>query len=177
MRTASLILTSAMIGASGCVADGPQPPERPQPRQIAAPTGIPVDRVVLSVESFSEDSDDNGYYDTFGLTVYLFPDQNVHPLPMHVRGTMVFELTDADRKPIATWELPPDEFDKLRAASPTGLAGYIGSLCINDVGSDKVSTSKGSLSCRFSPVDAGPEVVSRGSATVRVGPTGQRRTR
>ncbi len=160
-----------MAGATGCVSDGPQPPPRPTPREIVQPADVQPERIVLSAEPFPVDTDENGFYDTFGATVFLFGDETRYPLPVHAPGRLELTLTDPSGTDIAVWALSQDQVNRARAKSPTGLLGYALSLNINDVGSDRLPATRANLTCRFIP-DEGPSVVSRGSASVRVGPAG-----
>lgn len=156
---------------SGCVNDGPQPPPRPQPREITQPANVQPQRIVLSAEPFPVDTDENGFYDTFGATVFLFGDETRYPLPVHAQGRLELMLTDPDGRDIAVWALTHDQVNRARARSPTGLHGYALSLNINDVATDRLPATRANLTCRFIP-EEGPSIVSRGSASVRVGPAG-----
>jgi len=170
---AALMIASVVSVASvtGCVNDGPQPPPRPQPREITQPTNVQPQRIVLSAEPFPVDTDENGFYDTFGATVFLFGDETRYPLPVHAPGRLELILTDPDGRDIAVWALTQDQVNRARARSPTGLNGYALSLNINDVASDRLPATRANLICRFIP-EEGPSIVSRGSASVRVGPAG-----
>lgn len=163
---------AALVLLAGCVADGPQPPERPTPRTIEQPPGILPERIVLSVEPVSLDTDENGFYDSFSASVHLFGDETKYPVPFHADGTLTLTLSDSKSEIIAQWVLPPAQLSKARAAAATGLLGYILTLNINDVATDKVKARRGAITCRFDPAGGGPPAVSRGSATVRIGPTG-----
>lgn len=166
------ILAAPLLALAGCVSDGPQPPPHPRPRVIETPPGLTPQRIVLTVEPVPLDTDENGFYDSFAATVHLFADEASHPVPFHAEGTLTLTLSDARSEIVAQWVLPPERLSKTRAASATGLLGYILNLNINDVATDKVSARRGALTCRFDPADASPPAMSRGSATVRIGPTG-----
>src|SRR5690606_21989879 len=90
----SLVMIAGICLLAGCVADGPQPPERQQPRSIETPEGLKVHTVVLAAEQYPADTDNNGFVDTFGVDVFLFPRSDRFPLPIHVPGSFVFELLD-----------------------------------------------------------------------------------
>lgn len=155
------------------MSDGPTPPPRPQPRNIEQPSGLVPERLVLSAEPIPLDTNENGYYDTFTVTVYLFAEETRYPLPIHVDGSLAFTLSDPSGKAVAAWSFTPAQVERMKILSATGLAGYASSLSIAEVTDDRMPTERGSLTAVFTPSDTSMSPVrSRGSATVRVGRTG-----
>jgi len=126
----------------------------------------------MNVALMPTDIDQNGYYDTYTLTIHFFADEVEYPVPFHADGTLTFTLSDSTSEIVAQWVLPPEELLKARTASATGLLGYSFTLDINEVATDRVKNRRGALTCRFDPAGGGASAVSRGSATVRIGPTG-----
>ena len=56
-----------------CVTEGPDP--RPEPvRTLRQPEGLIVNKVVLGVENPPDDTDRNGYFDTYRVIITLFDD-------------------------------------------------------------------------------------------------------
>lgn len=165
-------LAIGLLALTGCVADGPQPPPRPTPRAVEQPSGLVPERIVLNVEPVPLDTDENGYYDSFVATVHLFADETRYPVPFHADGTLTMTLSDSRSEIVAQWVFSPEEMLRLRAASATGLLGYIITLNINDVATDRVPGRRAALTCRFDPSSGAPSALSRGSATVRIGSTG-----
>ncbi|MGP1345989.1 MAG: hypothetical protein ACTS3F_04875 [Phycisphaerales bacterium] len=159
---------AALLG--GCVADGPQPPDRPTPRRISVPEGVRPAIVQLNASPTAIDTNSNGYADTIMLTAYLFPAAPAPPVPMAGEGTFVFTLEDDSRTTLARWEIPPEEARAaLRRFAPG--PGYQFELDINSVGDDRIDRTWGNLSADYILED-GSSLPQRGEITIQIGMTG-----
>lgn len=167
-RLALLLIAPMVLVLTGCVTEGP--PVRRKPRNIPEPAGLMPARILLNAGPFPEDADGNGYADTFSISVFLFPAEDRHPIPIHSTGMFVFMLSTEGGEPIAEWRLEGREEERARVTLLPG-PGYIFELNINDVASDRLLFRTASLRCSFIPVDGDPIDV-RGPANVRVGRTG-----
>lgn len=156
----------------GCVSEGPPLPPRPEPRSIAQPQGMEATTLVLTADQVPVDSNGNGYADTFRVIIYLFGDRRRHELPIHVDGSFVFELSNADGDLLARWALDQEETRQGRFEAMVG-PGYGFTLNILDVASDRVSDRLANLRCVFVP-RTGEPIEVRGAATIRVGLLGAR---
>ncbi len=165
----AMLVAAALLPLSGCVTEG-GPPPRQKPRVIPEPSGLRADKIVLSATAFPEDVDDNGFADTFRVSVFLFPPENQHPLPIHAKGRFEFLLADQEGREIAYWDLGGDRVERAKVDLLTG-PGYMFLLDINEVSSDRVGVTRGSLRCAFHP-EVGPPIEVRGPASIRIGPTG-----
>lgn len=172
-RSLPLALAAACAITSACVSDGPQPPERQQPRTIEVPEGLEVETVVLAADQYPVDSDNNGFVDTFSVNVFLFPRSDQFPLPIHVNGTFLFELLDRDESPIISWEYSPEEVRQARTRPLPGPSHQF-QLNLLRVGTDQFRPTRTQLKCTFIPTDGQP-VVANGRPTVNIGPTTDRR--
>jgi hypothetical protein len=173
-RTHLIALASIpLIGLAACVSDGPQPPDRPQPRQIATPSGLSVHTVVLAADQYPADSDNNGFVDTFNVNVFLFPRSDEFPLPIHVDGTMSFELLDSDERPIVEWVFTEEQVRQVRTRPLPGPSHQF-QLSLLEKGNDRYRPTRTQLRATFNPADGDP-VVANGRPTVNIGPVGTRR--
>jgi len=172
-RLAPSLMLALVPALVGCVADGPQPAPRPEPRVIQEPPGLEPRTLVISAEPFPVDTDENGYVDTFRVSAFIFPDQRTHPVPTYADGTFVFEMTDEEGERIARWELGQDRVERARVRPLVG-PGHVFTLSLLDVGSDRTPLMRGNLTCSFIPAGKteSEAVVARGAATLRIGPTG-----
>jgi len=168
-----LFASVLFVGLPGCVTDGPQPPERRQPRQIATPAGLKVHTVVLAADQYPVDTDNNGFVDTFNVNVFLFPRSDQFPLPIHVDGTMTFELLDGDERPIVEWFFTEEQVRQMRTRPLPGPSHQF-QLSLLEKGSDRFRPTRTQLRVTFNPVDGDP-VVANGRPTVNIGPVGTRR--
>jgi len=177
VRTSTLGLSVLLLFATcttfGCVADGPQPPPRAQPRDISTPQGLRVHTVVLAADQYPVDTDNNGYVDTFGVNVFLFPRKDEFPLPIHAEGTLIFELLDREDRALVEWVF---DSEQLRQARTRPLPGpsYQFQLSLLDHGSDRFRSMRVQLRCTFIPA-VGEPVVANGRPSVNIGPTVERR--
>lgn len=166
----AILLASAVM--CGCVSDGPQPPPRPEPREIAIPEGLRVHSVVLAADQYPADVDNNGFVDTFTVNVFLFPRPDQFPLPIHAEGTMTFELLDADERPVVQWMFSEAEVRRARTRPLPGPSHQF-QLSLLDKGSDRFRPTRTQLRVTFDPADADP-VIANGRPTVNIGPTDRR---
>lgn len=164
-RIAAGVIAAAVVG--GCVADGPQPPPAPRPVP-AQPSGVRVDRLLTAASQVPEDTDRNGYYDQINVTVYLF--DNAYPdAPIQVPGTFAFRLTDAKGKKIAEWAMDEAKTQEARRRFMVG-PGYLFTLNLLDVGTDKLPAGEGQLNASFTPTGGTP-IQPRGGTTILIGPS------
>jgi hypothetical protein len=160
---AALALTSvSVLGA--CAADGAQRPARSAP---PPPQPDWVRPALLNVWATApQDSDGNGFPDTFTVTAYLF-DPNYAP-SVRADGSFRFVLTSAGRT-IAEWVYPPEQTSALLLQLAPG-PGYIFALNINNVASDQLPSIDANLSAQFTPV-GGTTIESGGVTSFRLGRT------
>jgi hypothetical protein len=169
-RPLALLLATAPL--TGCVSDGPQPPDRPEPREIAIPEGLSVHTVVLAADQYPADVDNNGFVDTFTVNVFLFPRPDQFPLPIHAEGTMTFELLDSSERPVVEWFYDETQVRRARTRPLPGPSHQF-QLSLLDQGTDRYRPTRTQLRVTFNPVDADP-VVANGRPTVNIGPTDRR---
>lgn len=132
------------------------------------PAGLVVDRVVPAIDKLADDTDRNGYYDTFRVAVFLFA--SGYSQSMQGVGTLECRLTDPETgKEMAKWT-----FDAEAMQSAWGLSGVMPGynllLNLNTVGTDKVGVSEALFSCQFRPSGGGAPVTSLSRLVVMVGP-------
>ena len=168
--TIALLLVPAAI--LGCVADGPQPPPRPEPREVSIPEGLKVHTVVLAADQYPADVDNNGFVDTFSVNVFLFPRPDEFPLPIHAEGTMTFELLDRDERPVVEWNFSEDDVRRARTRPLPGPSHQF-QLSLLDQGTDRFRPTRTQLRVTFTPTGGNP-VVANGRPSVNIGPTDRR---
>lgn len=170
LRCAACLIASAVgLLLAGCVADGPQPPPRTQPRSIDIPSGLKVTTVVLAADQYPIDTDNNGFVDTFGVNVFLFPRRDEFPLPIHADGTFIFELLDRQENVIVRWNFDPELVAQART-SPLPGPSHQFRLSLLDHGSDQYPRTRTQLRSTFIPVDGEP-ILANGRPSVNIGPT------
>ena len=107
-RFVSVCIVLCMAIGTGCVADGPQPRNRPhigpQPRDAQA------DVLLLNLGP-ATDSDGDTVPDTFVASVHVFDER--YQLPVVVSGKMSFLLFGADQeRPLQQWSFEDDDLRK-----------------------------------------------------------------
>ncbi|MBX3358764.1 MAG: hypothetical protein KF745_10070 [Phycisphaeraceae bacterium] len=149
---------------SGCVADGPEPPRPPRdlPPQ---PSGLIVDRIVMTVPTIPEDSDRNGYYDLTPVTVYLFDRRYIPPIA--VTGQFEFRMLDQKDRVLATWRFDEQKTAGAQRRFMVG-PGYAFELNLLDVGSDHLPVDEAVLQVTFTQ-DGQKPVAPRAGTSVVVG--------
>ena len=170
----SLALLPALAAGAlpGCVADGPQPPERPDPRRISIPQGLTVERIVLAAQQFPTDVDNNGFVDTFPVSVFLFPRPDQFELPIYADGSMRIELIDRDERVLYLWLFDRQEVARARITPMTG-PGHKFQLSLLDSGTDRTRPMRAQRRVTFIPIEGDP-VEAKGRPTVNIGPTDSR---
>ncbi len=166
MKLLRAAIVSILLCATGCVTEGP--PERRSVRPVQEqPEGVVVDRVVPAIDKLADDTDRNGYYDTFRIAVFLFG--SGYAQSVQAQGSLECCLTDqTSGKEIVKWTL--DEAAMKAAWGMSGvMPGYNFLLNMNEVGSDRVDYREALLSCVFRPV-AGSPIESRSRLVVMIGP-------
>ena len=157
----------ACVGVGGgCVTEGPPP--RRAPREVPEqPAGLVVDRVVPASDKLANDTDRNGYYDTFRVAIFLFA--SGYSQSIQGEGTMECRLTEPETgKELARWALSPQEMREAWGMSGV-MPGYSLLLNMNDVATDRVKTREALFSCVFRPVQGAP-VEAQSRLIVMVGP-------
>lgn len=160
---------AAAMTLAACVADGPQPPERPKPRTIRPAPGVLPAIVQLNASPSAIDTDNNGFADTITVTAYLFPAPPAPPLPMEATGTFLFVLEDDRNEQLAEWEIDSASAQAARRRFAPGI-GYHFELNINEVASDEIMRNWGNLSAFYTLPD-GTVLPERGNVTIQIGPT------
>lgn len=168
---AAIFLSSLL---TGCVADGPQPPPRPEPREVRIPAGLEVHKLVIAADQYPVDIDSNGYVDTFNVYVFLFPRPDKFDLPIFVDGTMKFELLDEDERPVVEWVFSQEQVRQARTRPLPGPSHQFQLSLIDAAGTDRFRAARTQLRVTFTPVDRDP-VVANGRPTVTIGPTADSR--
>jgi hypothetical protein len=150
---------------ASCVTEGPPAPPAPRPSP-PQPADARPDHLVTTAPQVPEDTDRNGYYDQFTVTVYLFDSR--YATPIDVPGTFEFRLSAPDGRELARWAF--DE-SRTRAALRRFMVGpgYQFSLNLLDAGGDRLPLTEALLCPEFRPA-GGEAVVPRGGVTVMVGP-------
>lgn len=131
------------------------------------PAGLVPDRLVLGVEFVPDDTDRNGYYDTFRVVVSLY-DSRYAP-SIFAPGAFTFLLRTSDNKEIARWQMDAVQSEKAWGMSGA-LPAYVFRLSLRDVGTDKVQVGEALIGCTFTPTGGKP-VESGSWLTVLVGRT------
>ena len=164
-------LLVALVALAGCVSDdGNTANTNAEIQALYEPSSLPVYRLLLNADQFTQDTDGNNFVDTIQVFVYLFPDPLERQVPIHVDGTCTFTLRDEDGREIAQWIFSPRDVERARIRTPPG-PGHMFVLNIQEVGSDRLLANRGNLTCQFKPIDGEP-VSSRGPTTVPIGPVG-----
>ncbi len=164
-----------IAGLSGCVADGPQPPPRPEPREVQIPTGLEVHRLVIAADQYPVDIDSNGFVDTFNVYVFLFPRPDQFDLPIFADGSMTFELLDEREQPVVEWKFTEQQVRQARTRPLPGPSHQFQLSLIEGAGTDRFRASRTQLRVTFTPLDGEP-VVANGRPTVAIGPTADSRS-
>ena len=165
VRAATVLSILSLLGA--CVSEGPPP--RRSPREVREqPAGLVVDRVVPAIDKLADDTDRNGYYDTFRVAVFLFA--SGYAQSIQGDGTLECRLTDPESgKEMAKWTFSREAMQGAWGLSGV-MPGYNLLLNMNQVGSDKVGVSEALFSCQFRPTGGGAPVTSLSRLVVMVGP-------
>jgi hypothetical protein len=164
---ASGLVSILALAMGSCVSEGPEP--RPEPvRTIHQPEGLVVDKVVLGVENPPDDTDRNGYFDTYRVIITLYDDIRYRG-SVYMPGSFRVRIRAQDNHDIAVWEISAEQ-----AARAWGMSGalpaYVFRLNMRDVGTDKVDLTEALIGCSFTPT-GGSTVESGSWLTVRVGRT------
>jgi hypothetical protein len=167
----SAALLSACKTERVTTSDGwPLPPAPNQAPQ--APQDTRADRMVFSVGSKPDDTNNNGYPDTIRASVALFSSQ--HPTALRNDGAFVFTLCpqgtigEADIKPIASWRIEKDSPHRALTRTLAGPA-YLFNLSLLDAGGDRLPLDRADIICRFEPTDGSAPVNCDGVRTIQIG--------
>lgn len=174
-RTAAVAAAMALISvlSAGCVVEGP-PLEPRGTRTIPEPAGLEPATIVLSAEPVLVDSDGNGFGDTFMVSVFLFPPEDEHPLPIFSEGRFIFTMSDERGAEIARWDIAPEQTRRARERLLVG-PGHVFRLSLLEAGGDRVDAQRGDVRCRFVPEAPGAEPLTvRVPTTVMLGSPGPR---
>lgn len=146
-RLAASILMMASLG--GCVSEGPPP--RPAPRDVPQqPAGLVVERVVPAIDKLADDTDRNGFYDTFRVAIFLF--SGAYGQSIEAPGTLECTLVDPlTNTTLAAWRFGPDQLRQAFGMSGV-MPGYNLLLNMNQStvgGTDKVKVNEALFTCTF----------------------------
>lgn len=162
----------ALLGAlasTGCVTEGP-PERRPIRGVQEQPEGLKVDRVVPAIDKLADDTDRNGYYDTFRAAVFFFAAG--YAQSVQAEGTLECTLADpVTSKVLAKWTMDPAKMKAAWGMSGV-MPGYSFLLSMNqsEIGAtDKIEANEALFSCTFKPAQGEP-VRSLSRLVVMVGP-------
>jgi hypothetical protein len=145
----------------------------PAPR--AAPTPPPslrADRMVFTVGSKPDDTNNNGFPDQIKASVALFSSQ--HPTAIRQDGAFVFEMYPQGQfgadgvRPLAHWRIEGEalkQFETVMLAGPS----YMFQLSLLERGTDRLPLERADLVCIFEPADGSPAVRSQGVRTIQIG--------
>jgi hypothetical protein len=166
MRTLRVVSVALLAAVCGCVTEGP--PERAQPRPLQPqPPGLVVDRVVPAIDKLADDTDRNGYYDTFRVAIFMFASGYAQSIASE--GSLVCTLTQQETgKVLAKWTLDPAQMKEAWGLSGV-MPGYSLLLNMNQVGTDRLEDREALFSCTFTPTGGKP-VTSLSRLVVMVGP-------
>ena len=145
----------------------------PQPRAApVTPASAKVDRMVFTVGSKPDDTNNNGFPDSIKVSVALF--SSLYPTAVQEEGTFIFSLYPQGRsggeaaKPLGVWRLSGESLVKAVARTFAGPS-YLFQLSLLDVGGDRMPLDRADLTCRFEPADGSPPVNSDGVRTIQIG--------
>jgi hypothetical protein len=153
---AAFILGGAV---SGCVSDS-------KPKASPAPWGATPGTLAPSAQNFV-DTDGDRYRDTTTAVVYVYADSG-YPISMKADGTFEFKIETPGGKTLAVWTFDRKQTrSALRELAPG--PGFVFSLSLLDLGSDRIEESEANLQVTFTPVD-GKAIRRRLSAPLLIGP-------
>lgn len=151
-------------------------PLPPPPREAPKPPGdAKANRMVFSVGSKPDDTNNNGFPDTIRASVALF--STLHPTALRQEGTFIFTLYpqgtvgETEIQPIATWRIERDSQHRALTRTLAGPA-YLFNLNLIDatgVGGDRLPLDRADMICRFEPLDGSAPVECDGVRTIQIG--------
>lgn len=160
------MLMTSLAAPTGCVTEGP-PPRRPPREMPAQPEGLVIDRVVPAIDKLADDTDRNGYYDTFRVAVFMFAAG--YSQSIQGEGVLDCVLTNPETgKELARWSFSPAAMRQAWGLSGV-MPGYNLLLNMNQVATDKVDIGEALFSCVFTPTSGKP-VNALSRLVVMVGP-------
>ncbi|MBX3383996.1 MAG: hypothetical protein KF864_10865 [Phycisphaeraceae bacterium] len=128
------VVAAAILLLGGCVADnsgsnskptiGP-PPSEPRPGGLFMATNLP------------DDSDGNGYPDTFVVTVYIF-DQSPYPRSVAIAGSFEFRLVNTSGEVVRAWRIPPETARRAQISAAPGPGYTFRMSLLEDGGTDRL---------------------------------------
>lgn len=144
----------------------------PEPRAAPQPPGnLRADRMVFTVGSKPDDTNNNGFPDSIQVSVALFSSQ--HPTALRQDGTFAFTMYrqgeyGTSAKPMFEWKLSKERVQSAQAHTYVGPC-FLFQLSLLDLGTDRLPLERADLVCRFEPADGGPPVISDGVRTIQIG--------
>lgn len=178
--TATLATLATLTSLAACVQTGPG---RLEPRAIPRPdTPLTIDTVGFAIDTTPDDTDRNGFFDTYTVTAYLFAQRSGYPLSIFADGDLRFTLTDRNANTIAAWQLDQQELEDARFNQPIGET-YRFSISLFDADTppntdnpsrppDRLAPAVAYLNMTYIPSDASSPIRADKSLTVRIGATG-----
>jgi len=142
LRPFCLTIPAAAILLGGCVSDNPG--ERPK---VGPPPANPVVGRMFMAAQAPQDTDSNGYMDTFVVTIYLF--QTNYARSVRAPGEFHFKLTGKGGKVLREWTLK--EPGPLVAAINAGVGpGYVMKMSLLvDKGTDEFPVQSAEVVASF----------------------------
>src|SRR5688572_16329446 len=153
----------------GCVADGPQRPQKKrQPSDVLPAKLVPTASVEFA------DTDGNRYRDSTTVVVYVMGDVPTYHLPLKVTGAFALSLQDPQGRVIASWNFDREQ----TAAALSGLQpgpGFVFGLDLrkSSVGTEVMEAPEADLVVVCTP-ENGEASRARASAAILIGPVGAR---
>jgi hypothetical protein len=162
-RGACLVALAACCGLwlAGCVSDEPRdkpnvgpPPSQPRPGGMFMATNLP------------DDTDGNGFPDTFVVTVYIF-DQSPYPRSIAVQGAFEFRLVNNNGESVREWRIPPEDARRGQISAAPGPGYNFRMSLLDNNGSDRLPKQSVDIIGVFTSLDgirvqAKPNTVSIG---------------
>lgn len=101
----STLILIAAIAPAGCkmVDETPKPPIA----DAKPPADPRPSRMVITMRSYPQDKDANGYADTLPVSIHLFEADGGWPLAVAIPGTFRFTARPPGGKPVASWDFDP----------------------------------------------------------------------
>jgi hypothetical protein len=145
----------------------------PAPRSAPTPpASARADRMVFTVGSKPDDTNNNGFPDGIQVSVALFSSQ--HPTALRQDGTFAFtmyrqgEFGAAEAKPMYEWKLSKEQVLNGQTQTYVGPS-YLFQVSLLDMGTDRLPLERADLVCRFEPSDGSAAVHSDGVRSIQIG--------
>jgi hypothetical protein len=145
----------------------------PEPRAAPTPPAtLRADRMLFTVGSKPDDTNNNGFPDAIQVSVALFSSQ--HPTALLQEGAFAItmyrqgEYGTSSARPMFEWKLSPAQLQGAQSRSYVGPC-YWFHVSLLDMGTDRLPLERADLVCRFDPADGGAAVLSDGVRSIQIG--------